>query len=404
MKVSGKNIILGIVVVITLLMAVRIFVLEGCGTKGENSKENHTIEKDDTDSKIEKDDADSQGGKEDENVPGNDDNQEEDSYIDNFIDENQQAVSGTEVVVSGNDDIVSGGDVQILLGSREISDISGNTVWRATTISEEEAEIIRGYVKERNEVYAWPNSIDKTLRINELDKQILETAACTFPKVKINFVGDSITEGVGGNVDENGNKISYVNYVQEYLQFGNATNNGIAGRMINDFNGRFPELSIDTLQDSLFQQEYEITVVYAGANDYLTEMEGKNFGVIDSGTVGGYCGQLQHLFGKLSEEYPNTIFFVVTAYQTPLKCQTQNITNFNGTPTLEDYMEPQILLAERYNYPVIDLYHTGFFDTNDGDIAEQFLWDSIHPNDAGYQMLGAHIAAEIVLYCLGITE
>ena len=391
MKVSVKNIILGIVIAITLLMAARIFVLEGCGTNRDDNKGNVVAKND----KVDNVESDTEQPTK---------NEEDESYIDGFLQENEQAVSGTEVMVSGNDDTVSGSDLPILLGSRQLSDVSGNAVWQATDISDEEADIIRGYVKERAEVYSWPNSIDKTLRINELDKKILETAACTFPKVKINFVGDSITEGVGGKVDTNGNRVSYVNYVQDLLQFGQVTNNGIAGRMVTDFNGRFPELSIDTLWTELFEKGYEITVVYAGLNDYLTEMEGKNFGVMDSGTVGGYCGQLQRLFENLSKSYPNKIFFFVTAYQTPVKCLTNEITNFNGTPTLGDYMDQQILLAKRYNYPVIDLYNTGFMDTNDSNTASQFLYDSVHPNDEGYQILGEHIAAEIVLYCLGITE
>lgn len=98
--------------------------------------------------------------------------------------------------------------------------MSGNTVWQADMVSEEAADLIRGYVAERNEVYTWENSYAKTLKINELDKKILASASCTFPNVHINFVGDSITEGVGGNEDANRNKISYVNYVQNALQFG----------------------------------------------------------------------------------------------------------------------------------------------------------------------------------------
>ena len=91
----------------------------------------------------------------------------------------------------------------------------------------------------------------------------------------------------------------------------------------------------------------------------------------------------------------------MTAYQITATNPTEQNTNFNGIPTLNDYMEPQRMLAAQYDYPVIDLYATGFMDAHDAQTAEQFLADSIHPNDAGYRILGEHIAAEIVLYYLG---
>ena len=94
----------------------------------------------------------------------------------------------------------------------------------------------------------------------------------------------------------------------------------------------------------------------------------------------------------------------MTAYQTPWESGTTNYTNFNGIPTLDDYMNPIRIMAQQNGYPVIDLYSTGFMDTHDANTAENFLADEIHPNDAGYRILGEHIAAEILLYCLGIIE
>lgn len=290
----------------------------------------------------------------------------------------------------------------VLTGSREICDVSGNVLWQADMVSEEEAALIRSYVQERNEVYTWANSYDKTVKINELDKKILETAACTFPDIQINFVGDSITEGVGGAVDANGNTISYVNYVQEALQFGSVINNGKAGRMVAAYTIN-TGLSMQEGGEGLFNRDSEITVFYVGLNDYLAPEEVKNFGVIDNGTTGGYCGQLQKWVHSFPVNYPNTEFFFVTAYQVTATNPTEHNTNFNGIPTLNDYMEPQRMLAAQYDYPVIDLYATGFMDAHDAQTADRFLADSIHPNDAGYRILGEHIAAEIVLYYLGLA-
>ena len=292
---------------------------------------------------------------------------------------------------------------EVLAGSRTLSDVSGNVIWQADSISPETEQLLRGYVTERSLVYTWQNSYEKTLKINELDKKILEAAGCAFPNVKINFVGDSVTEGVGGNQDAEGRQISYVNYVQAALQFGEVHNNGRSGATIAGYNNN-DELAIGAHEDELFVKDSDITVFYAGLNDFLTDVEVKNFGVLDNGTTGGYCGQLQKIVNPLKTNYPNTLFFFVTAYQTPNTSSTKEYTNFNGIPTLDDYMNPLRTLAQQNGYPIIDLYSIGLMDMHDALTAQNLLADSIHPNDAGYRILGEHIAAEILLYCLGIIE
>lgn len=290
----------------------------------------------------------------------------------------------------------------VLAGSRTLMDVSGNVIWEADTVSEETAAVLRQYVEERKQVYAWENSYEKTLKINELDQKILAAAPCTFPQVSIDFVGDSITEGVGGREKEDGTKVSYVEYVQQALGFGTVAKNGLAGRMISDYSTQ-QELSITYNRYNLFNPKYEITVLYAGLNDYLYKTEVRNFGVLNDGSTGGYCGQLQMLMRSFPVEYPNTTFFIVTAFQTPETNEAGEYTNFDGIPTLNDYMEPQRQLAAEGGYQVIDLYQTGFMDMHDEQTAATLLSDSIHPNDTGYRILGEHIAAELLLYCLGIA-
>ncbi len=319
---------------------------------------------------------------------------------------------GTEVSVSENmppsvetEPPQTGNEPQryeVLPGSQILTDVSGNVIWQADTVAPETAELLRSYVQERNGVYAWQNSYEKTLKINELDKKILETANCAFPGVKITFIGDSVTEGLGGIQDADGRQVSYVNYVQEALQFGEVCNNGHGGATIVDYNNN-DDLAIGAHMDELFVKDSEITVFYAGLNDFLTNVEVKNFGVLDDGSTGGYCGQLQKIVNSLRTSYAGTQFFFVTAYQTPNTSSTKEFTNFNGIPTLNDYMNPLRTLAQQNGYPVIDLYSIGLMDMHDEATAQHLLADSIHPNDAGYRILGEHIAAEILLYYLGIT-
>ncbi len=291
---------------------------------------------------------------------------------------------------------------EVLAGSHAITDVSGNVLWQADSLTQEEVDAIRGYVAERKEVYGWSSAYEKTLKINELDKRILGAADCSFPNIQITFVGDSVTEGVGGNVDGDGRYISYVNYVQDALRFGTVLNNGKGGRMIADYTGD-STYSIAMDQDQLFNINSQIIVMYAGLNDYLTTLEKKDFGTLDSGSTSGYCGQLQILMNYLGEYYTSTDFFVVTAYPTSAVDNSTEVVGFaGGKPTLNDYLEQQRILAQRNGFHLIELYNIGFMDGNDPQVAANLLADSLHPNDTGYQILGDHIAAEILLYYLGI--
>lgn len=251
------------------------------------------------------------------------------------------------------------------------------------------------YVNERNEVYSWPASYEKTMKINELDKKILENAYCSFEEKEVVFIGDSITEGVGGIMDAAGNKMSYVNYVDEVLDFKSVLNHGKAGRTVANYGDK--ELSMDASIDNLIHIDADIVVILIGVNDYLYYSPQKRFGGLDNGSTAGYCGALQSFVEAVERNYPDKEYFFVTTYQL-LSADGSVYTDYSGTPSFNDYMQVQRTLADRYGYHMIDIYNSGFMSTQDAVTTANLIPDGIHPNDAGHRILGEHIAAELLLY------
>lgn len=267
------------------------------------------------------------------------------------------------------------------------------------TLTEEEITVRKAlqevYIKEREEVYKQPDTYEKTLKINELDKKIIENACYSFEDKQIVFIGDSITEGVGGKLDAEGKKVSYVNYVDETLNFKMVLNHGKAGRTVTNYGDK--DLSMDANIDNLINIDCDIVVVFIGVNDYLYYSTEKRFGALDNGSTAGYCGAIQSFVEAVERNYSDKEYFFVTTY--PLLSTDASIyTDYAGTPTFNDYMQVQRTLAQRYGYHMIDIYNSGFMSTQDAVTTANLIPDGIHPNDAGHRMLGEHIAAELLLY------
>lgn len=252
------------------------------------------------------------------------------------------------------------------------------------------------FAEARKSLYSLKNSTDKTKKINQMDKQILANNAYDFSDKNVVFIGDSITEGITSSVDQNGNYVSYVTYANSYLHFGNVLNHGVGGRMFSAYGGE--ELSLAMNFENVTNINSDIIVVFAGVNDYLCTPANKHFGnVNDTLTTGNYCGALRYFMKQLKEYYGDRDIFFVTMYDINKKVDS-DYADFDGQPTLGDFMDVEKKLAAEYGFHVIDLYGTGFMDCSTKEASDYYLRDGLHPKDSGSIVLGEHIAAELSLY------
>ena len=196
---------------------------------------------------------------------------------------------------------------------------------------------------------------------------------------KINFLGDSITEGVGAS--ENARC-----YVERFAAETGAIcrNYGISGTRIarrrvpydnpnfdRDYPSRVPEMDPDA----------DVVVVFGGTNDYghgdapLGEMSDR--------TVWTYYGALHVLFTSLIEKYPMSSIVVLT----PLHREDEEA----RTPVLKSFVDATRQVAEYYSLPVLDLWANSGIQPRVPVIKTIYAPDGLHPSDAGH----AHLANKL---------
>ena len=286
------------------------------------------------------------------------------------------------------------------VSSAQEADTEKDSYVKVSELSEGELAARReqqaNFAEARATLYGMNDSIDKTVRINQMDRQILANNAYDFSGKTIVFVGDSITEGITSAIDQNGNFISYVTYANSYLRFARVLNHGKGGSMYTRYGG--DELSISENFGNVVNVNSDIIVVFAGVNDYLGVAENKRFGSIDDKlTTGSYCGAVRYFMSQLQMYYSDREIFFVTMYDINKKSEGKYV-DYKGQPTLGDFMDVQKELAEEFGFKVIDLYGTGFMNCSTKPASDYFLRDGLHPKDSGNIFLGEHIAAEISLY------
>lgn len=204
---------------------------------------------------------------------------------------------------------------------------------------------------------------------------------------KINFLGDSITEGAGTSSHD---KMFTMLIEREYGAI--CQNYGIGGTRIarqktpteekwdRDFISRVPEMDADA----------DIVVVFGGTNDF--GHGDAPIGTMSDRTPYTFYGALHCLYTALIEKYPDVPIVVLT----PLHRITEDIPTGDNKPapvgTLKEYVNIIREVAEYYSLPVLDLFKESGLQPKIPIIQQKYVPDGLHPNDAGNEILAHKIA------------
>ena len=205
---------------------------------------------------------------------------------------------------------------------------------------------------------------------------------------KINFLGDSITEGAGTSSHD---KMFTMLIEREYGAI--CQNYGIGGTRIarqktpteekwdRDFISRVPEMDADA----------DIVVVFGGTNDF--GHGDAPIGTMSDRTPYTFYGALHTLYSGLTEKYPRSAIAVVT----PLHRVGEDNPRGDGSKPedgalLKTYVEIIREVAEYYSLPILDLYKESGLQPNVPIIRKMYIPDGLHPNDEGHIILADKIA------------
>ena len=204
---------------------------------------------------------------------------------------------------------------------------------------------------------------------------------------KINFLGDSITEGAGTSSPD---RMFTMLIEREYGAI--CQNYGIGGTRIarqktatvekwdRDFISRVPEMDNDA----------DIVVVFGGTNDF--GHGDAPLGTMSDRTPYTFYGALHCLYTALTEKYPGVPVVILT----PLHRLNEDSPKGDNKPepvgTLKEYVNIIREVAEYYSFPVLDLYKESGLQPKVPVIQQKYIPDGLHPNDDGNAILAHKIA------------
>lgn len=200
---------------------------------------------------------------------------------------------------------------------------------------------------------------------------------------KINFLGDSITEGVGVSSPEN----MYVN-VFGRISGAKVKNYGISGTRIARQTKKSECESFDfNFLDRVdkMDSEADIIVVFGGTNDF--GHGDSKIGTMESRDEYTFYGAMHSLCNKLINKYPESEIIFMTPLHRLSEDEPVNEIGIKREASLSGYADIIKEVAGFYGLPVLDLFNTSGLQPKTDIIKEKYMPDGLHPSDKGAQRI-----------------
>ena len=198
--------------------------------------------------------------------------------------------------------------------------------------------------------------------------------------LKINVLGDSITEGVGVSDRETKRYTA----VFEEKSGAIVRTYGIGGTRI----ARQHKPSANPRHDLTFLDRVEtmdadadIIVVFGGTNDF--GHGDAAFGCFEDRDEYTFCGALHSLILRIMNRYPDAEI----VFMTPLHRRTESVPKAGSGKILADYVRAMKEITEFYGIPTLDLYATSGIQPAVVGAPDTMTTDGLHPNDKGAERI-----------------
>ncbi len=207
---------------------------------------------------------------------------------------------------------------------------------------------------------------------------------------KINFLGDSITEGVGISAPDK----HFFDIIKKECGLAAARNYGVSGTRI----ARQKSLTGDAWDNDFCKRalnmddDADVIVVFGGTNDF--GHGDAPIGQMSDRGVYTFYGALHTLITELMEKYPRAEI----VFMTPLhRCNEDNPKGDGNKSfeagTLSQYVNVIKEVTKYYSVPTLDLFSLSGIQPKVECNRLLYCPDGLHPNDNGHARIASRLAA-----------
>lgn len=198
--------------------------------------------------------------------------------------------------------------------------------------------------------------------------------------LKINFLGDSITQGVGTSCAD---KI-FLNVMKAELPLAEARNYGISGTRLALQSGE-NDTGAYCARVKTMDPDADAIVVFGGTNDF--GHGNAKIGKFSDRTGETYYGACHEIATTIMNRWPNA----TPVFMTPThRADEDNPSSGNGLP-LVNYVDIILEVCAFYGIPVLDLYRMSGIQPQVRINKETYCPDGLHPNDAGHALIASRL-------------